>query len=390
MEGCRLGKPVIIMNRRIVLIALSVVLLSSTPVYAHDDELYPGSGPALSPQALPLTPEKKGPVKAPRRLKERVPVSGQGFWKFIAVTNAVPVPESAKPFVKAAHGTLIVDADRDTVYWGLKKVGWIAFSNGLSESWVVQGDNAFTHHNMHGADLLPRPGEPPLVVAADNEGYKVYVTDTTFLHPRLLHVPEGGPFATNKTYRPTDVAIVDANDFFITDGYASGFFMEATVTPLKFKGNFFGGHEMSETPHGITYDAHDHTLLISARPEGQLKRWSIAREQMQSVDGLPAGTYLCDVDVWGDYALAVCLDGPPVMPGDKKKTPGPLMVLNLKKKTIASIIKPKEDLGYELADHMHDAVWYLHKDGRQTDVYIIFTSWQPGGIGALKLVNVKD
>lgn len=381
---------VITMKNLFYTATLSATLLFATSLFAHDDELYPGSGPALDTHALPLAPEKKGPVKAPPRLKQSVPVSGQGFWKFMAVTNAVPVPVAAKPFVKAAHGTLIVDADRDTVYWGLKKVGWVALSNGLSESWVVRGDDAFTHHNMHGADILPRKGESPLVVAADNEGYKVYVTDTTFLHPHILRVPEGGPFATNKTYRPTDVAIVDANDFFITDGYASGFFMEAAIDPLAFKGKFFGGHAMSETPHGISYDARDNTLLISARPEGQLKRWSVNKEQMQSVVALPKGTFLCDVDLWDDYALAACLDGPPARPGDTNKTPGPLMILNLKKRTIASIIKPKEELGYEMADHMHDAVWYLHKNGRQTDVYLIFTTWQPGGIGALKLVNVPD
>jgi hypothetical protein len=72
------------------------------------------------------------------------------------------------------------------------------------------------------------------------------------------------------------------------------------------------------------------------------------------------------------------------------KAPGPLMIVNLKKKTIASIIKPKEELGYEFADHMHDAVWYFHHNERQTEVYLLFTAWNPGGIGALKLVNVPD
>ena len=92
---------------------------------------------------------------------------------------------------------------------------------------------------------------------------------------------------------------------------------------------------------------------------------------------------LCDVDLWGDYALAACLENP-------GKAPGPLIIVNLKKQTIVSIIKPKEELGYEFADHLHDACWYLHKQGKQTDVYLVFTAWNPGGIGALKLVNVPD
>jgi len=66
------------------------------------------------------------------------------------------------------------------------------------------------------------------------------------------------------------------------------------------------------------------------------------------------------------------------------------MIVNLKTQTIVSTIKPKEELGYAFADHMHDACWYFHKDGRKTEVYIVFTAWNPGGIGALRLVNVTE
>jgi hypothetical protein len=124
-------------------------------------------------------------------------------------------------------------------------------------------------------------------------------------------------------------------------------------------------------------------LIVSARPEGQAKHWSVAKESLLATDALPIGTLLCDVDLWKNYALAACLDGP-------NKTPGPLMIVNLKTKSIASIIKPKEELGYGFCDHIHDAAWYVVKNGRQTEIYLLFTSWNPGGIGALKLVNVAD
>jgi hypothetical protein len=64
--------------------------------------------------------------------------------------------------------------------------------------------------------------------------------------------------------------------------------------------------------------------------------------------------------------------------------------VNLKKKTIASIIRVKEDLGYESALHIHDAAWYVRGRGRNREVYILFTNWNPGGVGAIKLVNVPD
>ena len=363
-----------------ILIASLVSFYIVSSAFAHDTG---APHDAVSPpvQPWPFKVESKGPVKAPEALKEKVPVSGQGFWKFVAVTNAVPGEITD---VKQAHGTVVFDAEHDTVYWGLKKYGWVAFSNQLRDSWVVKGDEAFTHNNLHGADILPRKGQRPLIAAADNEGDKVYLTDTTFQNPQILTRPLDGPYADTKApFHPTDVAFAGAEHLFVTDGYGSGYFMSATTQPFAYEPGFYGGHDFSKTPHGITFDSRDKNMLVSARPEGQLKRWSIKDKGVLSIGALPAGTWLCDVDVWGDYALAACLDAP-------NKAPGPLMIVNLKTQTIVSTIKPKEELGYAFADHMHDACWYFHKEGRKTEVYIVFTAWNPGGIGAVKLVNFPD
>jgi len=167
-----------------ILAASLVGLLAITPAFAHDTGApHEGASPVVQP--WPFKVESKGPVKATEVLKEKVPVSGQGFWKFVAVTNAVPVPAEITD-VKQAHGTVVVDAERDTLYWGLKRYGWVAFSNQLRDSWVVKGDEAFTHNNLHGADILPRKGQRPLIAAADNEGDKVYLTDPTFQNPQIL------------------------------------------------------------------------------------------------------------------------------------------------------------------------------------------------------------
>jgi hypothetical protein len=157
------------------------------------------------------------------------------------------------------------------------------------------------------------------------------------------------------------------------------------VEPFAYEGEVFGGNSLSRTPHGITYDAKDKSLLISARPEGQAKRWSVGREKHLTTDAFPLGTWVCDVDLWENYALVACLYG-----AGGERTPGPLIIVNLKTKCIASTIKPKEELGYDFCQHIHDAAWYVVKNGRKTEVYLLFTSWNPGGIGALKLVNVVE
>ncbi|HMP83679.1 MAG TPA: hypothetical protein PKA41_13355 [Verrucomicrobiota bacterium] len=371
------------MTRKPPIFFAVLVVLTATALHTalpHDTGVAHSHDDVPSANPLPFKREKRGPVKAPPRLAENVPVSGQGFWRFIAATNLMPVPAEALPSVVKAHSTLIVDAERDTVYWALKGVGWIGFSNGLRDSWIVKADASFTTNNVHGADILPRKGRLPLVAAADNEGHIVHLTDTTFRNPRTIIVPETGPYSTNKSFRPTDVAFVSEHRLFVTDGYARNFFMPATIEPFAHEEQFFGGRRMSRTAHGITYSPKEKSLLVSARPEGQIQHWSVDKEEYLSIEGLPEGTLVCDVDLWGDYALVACLENP-------RKAPGPLVIVNLKTKSIASFIKPKEELGYDFAQHIHDAAWYFHKNGKRTDVYLLFTSWNPGGVGALKLVN---
>lgn len=359
-------------------------LLVTNSVFGH---YAPGNEYATTNSTtLPFAIETKGPVRAPAPTKSSpdLKVSGQGFWKFVAARDLVPVP-AAVPSVKQAHGTIIVDKRTDTVYWGLQSVGWIGFSNKLRDSWIVPGNPAFTNGNLHGADILPQSGKRPArIAAADNMSGKVYLTDTAFQKVETLAKPDFGSYTTNKGFAPTDVAFTGGKEMWIVDGYAQQRIIPANVNPIKWQGEHYGGGErFSKTTHGITYDkAHD-DLLVSARPEGLLKRLHREDRLLTEILGLPKGTLLCDVDVWGDYVLAACLNG-------KDKSPGPLYIINQKTRTIVSTIKPKEELGYQDAHHMHDAAWYVTGKGKDQEVYILFTNWNPGGIGALKLVNIAD
>ncbi|MEY3536910.1 MAG: hypothetical protein RLZZ582_2487, partial [Verrucomicrobiota bacterium] len=297
--------------------------------------------------------------------------------------NAMPVPAEAQSFVKGAHGTLIVDSERDVVYWGLEKVGWVGFSDRLKTSWVVKGDPSIASGNLHGADLFPRKGQLPLVVAADNVEGEILLSDTTFRTVEKLKIPDGGPYADKKGWAPTDAAFAGDKTLWVTDGYGRHWFMDADAKPMKYRGNFYGGDSMSQTPHGITFDPKRNELYVSARPEAQVHEWSPKTRKALAVHQLPKGSAACDTDLWGDYLLVPCLTGP-------NNTPGPIYIINLKTKAVVSTIKPKEDLGYGYAQHMHDACWYVVGKGRSAKVYILFTAWNPGGVGALEMVNIQD
>jgi hypothetical protein len=51
-----------------------------------------------------------------------------------------------------------------------------------------------------------------------------------------------------------------------------------------------------------------------------------------------------------------------------------------------SIVAPKAELGFTQAQHIHDATLYEHKG----HLWLLFTNWNPGGIGAAELVRVTD
>ncbi len=343
------------------------------------------AGPTPQTGTNPPTPfkieaETKGPFKAPASSPAPLRTTGQGFWKFAAATNLMPIPASIQGKTKPAHGTIVVDAERDIVYWGLKGVGWVAFSNKLSQSWVVDADPVFARGNLHGAELRPRRGKLPLVIAADNEESEVYLSDTTFHHPEILGWPGTAPYTKKEEFHPTDATFISDKEIVIEDGYGKAYFMTATVSPFKYTGNFFGGKQFSGTPHGVTYDARAKTLVIAGRPEGAIKGCGARGEKWVESYGLPSGSTVCDVDVWGDYLLAPCLS-------TGSNAPGPIFLVNMKTKKIVSVLRLKEDLGLEEALHIHDAVWYWSGKGRNRELYVLFTNWNPGGIGALKLVS---
>jgi hypothetical protein len=370
------------------LLRIFAFVLAGTALHAHETGFPHSDGPTNAPYMLPFVTEQKKGTK--QLVGPETKVTGTGYWTFAAARDLVPTPPETKSFLKGAHGTIIVDRDNDLVYWGLEKVGWVEFSDGLKKSRVIKGDARFASGNIHGADLLPRKGffksKAPLVIAADNVEGEVYLSDTTFQNAQKIGRPAVGAYQGKGGFAPTDAAFINEKQIYVTDGYGSQWFMSGTTEPLGYQGEVIGGRLFSRTPHGITKGERD-VLLVAARPEAQIKQYLYKKGEWLESLGLPPGSTVCDVDVWGDYALAPCLDGP--KGADGKPTPGPIYIVNLKTKAIVSTLRMKEDLGFEDALHIHDAAWYVRGGGHQREVYIIFTNWNPGGVGAIRLVGIS-
>jgi len=374
------------MNRSsLTLLAVSLLLGCSTAhLLAHDSAAESSpveAGSVLKVIPLPIEPADTGPVASPPVAISGRPTTGRGYWTFQALTSGVlPLPQPAKAAQRGAHGTLVIDQDRDIVYWGLEKVGWVCFGDRLTRSWIPAADPVFAQGNLHGADLHPRPGELPLIAVADNVDGEIYLSDTSFNQPEILGWPNQAPYGKKEEYHPTDVAFVDSETIASTDGYGAAYFTLLNAQPLSYRGKFHGGKGISKTPHGVTIDPDGRSLILSARPEGELKRWEVETTAWTEFLGLPKGSTVCDIDIMGDYALAPCLNGP-------DNTPGPIYVVDLKKRVILSILRPKQDLGFADAQHIHDAAWYETMVDGKNELYVLFTNWNPGGIGAMRLIT---
>ena len=68
-------------------------------------------------------------------------------------------------------------------------------------------------------------------------------------------------------------------------------------------------------------------------------------------------------------------------PNEEK--PAPIYILDGKSYEVLSTIRPKEDLGIELADHIHNTVWYKYRN----KLYLICQAWNPGYYFVLELVE---
>ncbi len=89
---------------------------------------------------------------------------------------------------------------------------------------------------------------------------------------------------------------------------------------------------------------------------------------------MPLGSFPCDIDYEGPYAIVGSLHGP-----DRSKG-APIYILEDDK--LISTVMVKEDLGLEKFQHIHNAV--LRQHGNK--LYIIAQAWNPGDFAILEQV----
>ncbi|WP_240751454.1 6-bladed beta-propeller [Flagellimonas onchidii] len=163
-------------------------------------------------------------------------------------------------------------------------------SGKLLDSWGTDypGAHGLTLHDENGTEFL---------YICDNNRHEVIKTTLDGKVIQVFPFPEEtGKYQKKEEYIPTETAIAANGDIYVADGYGAQF-----ITHYDAKGNVknvFGGRgdsdELFNNAHGICIDNRDSnnpTLLITARQQNKLKRFSLAGEHIETID-LP-GAYIC-------------------------------------------------------------------------------------------------
>ncbi len=155
----------------------------------------------------------------------------------------------------------------------------------------------------HGLTLMDEGGEDMLYIT-DTERHEVIKTTMDGKIVKIFPYPaDFKPYQNAAQYVPTETAIAENGDIYVADGYGAQYILH-----YNSKGellNTFGGpgsgKDQFNNAHGICIDYRSNipALLITARQQNKLKRFSLAGEWLDNID-LP-GAYICRPVIRGEH-----------------------------------------------------------------------------------------
>jgi hypothetical protein len=304
--------------------------------------------------------------------------SGQPPFVFTHCEDLRNLPAQALPTETHLHGGFAVDKrpGYGQVYYGMPGCGIMRVSADLTTQEIIDLPSDLKSMNFHSITIGEFDGKTRLFLPANNEAQVAVLSldgDIDFILPRPVfeeYEAEGVPF------RPTDT-VFDGETLFVADGYGANYISTADVRREQWSGRFGGKttdgnhHGQFGTAHGLAWTPDDQMLAIADRPHSRIEIFTPGGQFTQSY-GLPPGSRPCGIDYihWQDrwYIVVGSLDDP------EEGRPAPIYILDGETYELISTIRPKEDLGIERADHIHNVVWHTHNG----QLYLIVQSWNPG------------
>lgn len=323
------------------------------------------------------------------------PVSGQGRYRFRVLYTSAHLPAEAQKVLKAAHGGFAVDRrpGRGEVYFALPGAGLVEISADLAKTRLIETPPELRDTNLHNTTIWYAPGGEAYLSFPANQAGRVY---TTTLDGRLvdtLRPPEDGAdlghpvandyFRGRGNFVPTDVEMLDGL-LYVATGYSNLDFVltarlagtrppRAVWHDLAFGGKGNGPGEFG-TGHGVTVPPGLKRIDVADRPNSEIDRFSRHGQYLGSWK-MPAGSWPCDVDYLGRYAVVGALHGP------DRNLGAPIYLFEDER--LVSTILPKQELGLANFQHVHNAV-LVERGGK---LYVIAQAWNPGDFAILEQVT---
>ncbi|MEL6308942.1 MAG: hypothetical protein AAFR81_03260 [Chloroflexota bacterium] len=307
--------------------------------------------------------------------------TGDGTYTFKHRPDLHTIPSQAISHEVNLHTSFAIDQREGFghIYYTLPEVGIIQIAPDMTMQTVIPIEMPYRAMNFHSTRIAHLNGVPHFFLSA-NENEKVVVMTMAGEHVFTWHRPTLAPYSEDEqaTYKPTDSVLVDGQ-LFVADGYGSDYVAVVDANDKTWQ-TLFGGHTDNRLENGKFRTAHN----IARTPDGEqliiADRWN-SRFQVHDYDGtyshsyhLPYNAWVCSIDFikWRGQSLGIvaCLYDE----DEDKKRPAPLYVVDAGSFEILATLRPKEDLGIEQAQRLHNAVWHVHDDS----LYIIAHAWNPG------------
>ena len=313
--------------------------------------------------------------------------SGQGSFVFSLCENLYTLPSQALPCEVDLHGGFAVDRETGGyIYYGMPGCGLMRISPDLTSQDIIDLPSDLKPINFHSTKIGTFHGKRRLIMPANGDAM-VVVLDLEGNVDFILSRPEFEEYQNEEEapFRPTDTAIV-GETVYVADGYGANYISTVDMSTQQWTSTFAGKTEDPNAPglfgtaHGMNTVPAGRHLSIADRPHARFEHFTLDGH-FTAAYGIPSGSKPCGIDFLERggraYALVGSLDDP------QEGRPAPIYILDAENYEVLSTIRPKEDLGIELADHIHNAIWYEHKD----QLYLICQAWNPGHYFVLEQVG---
>ena len=277
------------------------------------------------------------------------------------------------------HGGFAVDRRPGfgQLYYGMPGCGILRVDSDLSKQALIHLPDHLKPVNFHSTKLGCLNGEWRLFLPANNDAFVAIVTldgDLDF----VLSRPEFEQYQVESVpFAPTDTILV-GEQLFVADGYGANYITTADIASRRWTAIFGGKTEDAgengkfATAHGINlhYENHHH-LVIADRPSARIQVHNLTGAFITS-HSLPAGSWPCGIDFLHWQGRWIAVIGSLVDPVEDR--PAPIYIVDATTYQVLSTVRPKEDLGLDRVQHLHNVVWHAYQD----HLFLVCQSWNPG------------